>query len=232
MDKMDERPSYYAIIPAIIRYDNRLSSTEKLLYGEITALSNKLGYCVATNRYFAELYNLTEATISVSISKLATCGYIDVVIEQNYKRKIYLLDARVLENSNGVYQENLMGVLDKPNRGVLEKSKDNNININTISNNKINKEKPKEVKHRYGEYGNVLLSDSEMDKLQAEFPLDWKQRIENVSGYCKSTGRTYKDYLATIRNWARRERKPVKWNDVQAGYQEAMVLLGGEEDGQ
>ena len=85
---MDEKPSYYAIIPAIIRYDNRLSSTEKLLYGEITALSNKLGYCFATNRYFAELYNLTEATISVSISKLATCGYIDVVIEQNYKRKI------------------------------------------------------------------------------------------------------------------------------------------------
>ena len=229
---MDEKPSYYAIIPAVVRYDERLSSTEKLLYGEITALSNKFGYCFATNRYFAELYNLTETTISVSISKLAECGYIDVALEQNYKRKIYLLDARVLENSNGVYQENLIGVLEKSNRGVLEKSKDNNININTKSNNKTNNI-PKEPRHRYGEYGNVLLSDKDLEKLKLEFPLDWEQRIETVSGYCKSTGKAYKDYLATIRNWARREKKPTKWNDVQSGYQQAMNLLdklGGDEN--
>jgi len=224
---MDERPSYYAIIPATVRYDERLSSTEKLLYGEITALSNKVGFCFATNRYFAELYNLNEATISVGIKRLAECGYIDITIEQNYKRKIYLLDSRVLENSKGVYQENLTGVLEKSNTGVLGKSKDNNININTINNNKINKE----PKHRYGEYGNILLSDKEMDKLKAEFPFDWEQRIENISGYCKSTGRTYKDYLATIRNWARREKKSVSWNDVHAGCQQAMSLLGGDENG-
>ena len=225
----EEFPSYFSITPAPVRYDTRLTANQKLLYGEITALANKDGYCYATNSYFAKLYGCTESTISVSISNLQKCGYINVVIEDNYKRKIYIVPFS--ENLKGVL-ENSKGGFRKIERGVLEKSKDNNININTISNNKINKEKPKEVKHRYGEYGNVLLSDSEMDKLQAEFPLDWKQRIENVSGYCKSTGRTYKDYLATIRNWARRERKPAKWNDVQAGYQEAMVLLGGEEDGQ
>ena len=65
--------------------------------------------------------------------------------------------------------------------------------------------KKKPTKHKYGEYNNVLLSDNEMDKLKAEFPNDWEQRIERVSGYCASTGKTYKNYLATIRNWAKKE---------------------------
>ena len=53
----------------------------------------------------------------------------------------------------------------------------------------------------------MLLSDSEMEKLKAEFPNDYETRIEDVSNYCKSHGKTYKDYLATIRNWARKEAK-------------------------
>ena len=38
---MNEKPNYYAIIPANVRYDNELRANEKLLYGEITALSSK-----------------------------------------------------------------------------------------------------------------------------------------------------------------------------------------------
>lgn len=63
----------------------------------------------------------------------------------------------------------------------------------------------KEPKHQHGEYKNVLLTDVELEKLQAEFPTDWQQRIDNLSRYMKSTGKVYKDHLATIRNWARME---------------------------
>lgn len=63
----------------------------------------------------------------------------------------------------------------------------------------------KEPKHQNGEYKNVLLTDTELGKLQAEFPTDWQQRIEKLSAYMKSTGKVYKDHLATIRNWARME---------------------------
>lgn len=63
----------------------------------------------------------------------------------------------------------------------------------------------KEPKHQYGEYRNVLLTHTEHAKLQAEFPNDWEQRIEKLSAYMKSTGKVYKDHLATIRNWARME---------------------------
>lgn len=63
-------------------------------------------------------------------------------------------------------------------------------------------EKPK--KHKYGSYNNVLLTDEELDKLKSEFP-DWEARIERLSGYIASTGKSYKNHLATIRNWARRD---------------------------
>lgn len=57
----------------------------------------------------------------------------------------------------------------------------------------------------YGEYRNVLLSDEELAKLKAEFPDDWASRIEAMSNWCAANGKAYKNYLAALRNWARRE---------------------------
>lgn len=65
--------------------------------------------------------------------------------------------------------------------------------------------KPKKpVKHKYGEYANVLLTDDELEKLKEEFS-DWEERIERLSGYIASTGKAYKSHYATIRNWARKD---------------------------
>lgn len=62
------------------------------------------------------------------------------------------------------------------------------------------------TRHKYGEYQNVLLSDEDLEKLKTEF-LDWSDRIERLSAYMASTGKSYKNHLATIRNWARRDSK-------------------------
>jgi len=71
----------------------------------------------------------------------------------------------------------------------------------------LGKSKDKDnIKHKYGEYQNVLLTDEQFEKLKNEFPNDYLQRIEKVSCYCASKGKSYKDYLATIRNWARNEK--------------------------
>lgn len=67
--------------------------------------------------------------------------------------------------------------------------------------------KTKEPKHTYGEYENVKFTDTELAKLKEEFPNDWQNRIENLSGYIASTGKKYTNHLATIRNWARKERE-------------------------
>lgn len=65
---------------------------------------------------------------------------------------------------------------------------------------------PKSVRHKYGLYKNVLLTDEDMDKLQSEFPHDYSDRIERLSEYMASTGKSYKNHLATIRNWAKKDK--------------------------
>lgn len=62
----------------------------------------------------------------------------------------------------------------------------------------------KEPRHKYGMYNNVLLSDTDMEKLKDEFPGDWADRIERLSEYIESTGKKYKNHLATMRAWARK----------------------------
>ncbi len=63
----------------------------------------------------------------------------------------------------------------------------------------------KAVKHKYGEYNNVLLTDEELEKLKGEFP-DCAERIERLSDYIASKGTAYKSHYATIRNWAKKEK--------------------------
>ena len=66
-------PTYYAVLTADVRYSPELSAQEKLLFAEITALSNKDGFCSAGNSYFSKLYSLTEPTISRQVKHLEEC---------------------------------------------------------------------------------------------------------------------------------------------------------------
>jgi len=73
---MEEKRSYYAIIPANVRYDKSLSANAKLLYGEITALCNEKGYCWSTNKYFSDLFGVSQKSISKWISLLVSKKYL------------------------------------------------------------------------------------------------------------------------------------------------------------
>lgn len=84
----------------------------------------------------------------------------------------------------------------------------------------------KPTRHRYGEYKNVLLTDADMEKLKAEFPDDWEKRIERLSAYMASTGKSYKNHLATIRNWARMEKD----RDEKSRAAEVKQFAGNEDE--
>lgn len=115
-----EFKSYYAVIPAYVRYDKDLSSTAKLLYAEITALCNEKGYCWATNKYFVELYGISDRQVQRILKLLLDKHYIKIIIEQNTKRKIYVLDYP---------DKNVIG-------GTTKMSQGNDKNV--VHNNKIN----------------------------------------------------------------------------------------------
>ena len=83
---MKAHPNYYCVIPAHVRYNNNLTNLAKLLYGEISALSNALGYCYATNSYFARLYGVTTRTITSAIAQLEQAGAIHVRTVNNTRR--------------------------------------------------------------------------------------------------------------------------------------------------
>ena len=67
-----------------------------------------------------------------------------------------------------------------------------------------------QTRHKYGTYQNVLLSDADYEKLKSEFPTDYNEWIERVSEYVAMNGKKYKDFLAVIRNWARRDTPKAK----------------------
>lgn len=90
-----ETPTFYAILPASVRYDARLKAAEKILYCEITSLSNAKKYCHAGNNYFATLYDVDERTIRRWLHNLEELGYLQIEYEKQgdgQQRRIIPLD--------------------------------------------------------------------------------------------------------------------------------------------
>ncbi len=194
---MGNKAERYIVIPETVLHDKGLKSTAKLLYGEIASLTSKDGYCYATNDYFAKKYGCSKTSISRYVSSLEKKQFVKTELGAT-GRKIYIdpiTEMSAPQNKNGYppCQNEQSSVVNSGNHN-------NTVTIKIKKNNNR-----KNSKKAYGQYQNVFLSDEEMQKLQSEFPNDWENRIESVSGYCASSGKTYKNYLATIRNWARKE---------------------------
>ena len=89
--------SYYAILPAVVRYNTKLPAAVKLFYAEITALTNAAGYCYASNKYFMELYAVSERTVRDWLAVLKREKMVKVQLIKDGKnqvkeRRIYLVD--------------------------------------------------------------------------------------------------------------------------------------------
>ncbi|HDK3420591.1 TPA: helix-turn-helix domain-containing protein [Staphylococcus aureus] len=146
---MTDQPSYYSIITANVRYDNRLTDGEKLLFAEITSLSNKYGYCTASNGYFATLYNVVKETISRRISNLTKFGYlkIEIIKEGNEvkQRKMYPLT----QSSIPIDAKINTPIDNSVNTPIDANVKENNtsINITRLNNTSINNNSATDVTH-------------------------------------------------------------------------------------
>lgn len=197
----NETPSYYAVIPADVRYDKRLKANEKLMYGEITCLSQKEGFCYASNSYFAELYDVTPQAISRWVKALESFGYIKCEYIHNgteiKERRIYMTisqKSEKVEDSNS--QNDCLGI-NKKLKGYQSKVKENTTRENITRTNTTSIK----TKHKNGSFQNVLLTEEELNKLcQKLGPERAKAVIDNYSELKEMKGYKYNsDYLAILR---------------------------------
>lgn len=139
----EPEPSYYAVIPANVRYDTRLSPLAKLLYGEITCLCQKEGFCWATNAYFERLYQKSKWQIVRMINQLTEFGYITKEIEyyENTKQvKKRLLRLGGTEKKEYFYSKNATTPSSKNDTTPGSRNDTyNNTSINNINIKKVSK---------------------------------------------------------------------------------------------
>lgn len=171
-------PGYYAVIPADVRYDDRIPANAKLLYGEISALIGAEGFCYASNQYFAKIYGMADDTITRLISKLEKAGYIVRELERDstgqiVKRKLFLNVSAPDEQPVG----NLSGTLpDKKSGGTGQKVGDTNLSITNIE--KENK-KEKVSRKKAALLTDEQLHDYVISSIATIAAPDWSRDVKN-----------------------------------------------------
>ena len=214
----EEKPSYFGIIPATVRYDKTLKANAKLLYSELTCLSEKDGYCYASNNYFAKLYEVDPSSISKWLKQLADKGYIKIEYKYNGKecteRKIFINTNAQCSDKKQEGIDICQGVLpncqegiDIRQEGYCQIAKENNTRVNNTSINNINlpketKKKVQEPKHKFGEYQNVLLTLTEYNRFVTEYGKDETDAfIQYFSRKKEMKGYKYKSDNLALRDW-------------------------------
>ncbi len=189
-------------IPRHIWLDKNLKPIEKILLAEIESLGGLHDGCFASNQYFADFLDLSKDRTSKLISGLKNKGYITV--ELSYKEGSYEVDKRIIKANPSSYFC-LGGSTHLEGGGENNDYITNNYNIN--NNNKTSKKKTtKEVRHKYGEFKNVLLSDKDLEKLKTEYGEELVEKyIKKMDEWIELNGRRYKNYYLALRQWMNKE---------------------------
>jgi len=187
---MKEQPSYYAILTAEVRYSKVLKPMEKLMYAEITALSNATGECWATNKYFADLYGVTTGAVSKWIANLSKQGFINRRI--TYKVGSKEIEKRFVSLSTPMVQKDHTPIDQNDQTPMVQKDQ-----VNTPSSNSLsllgdfypNETTLTAVSKKYGS-----VSDQVLHSAVEEF----KDAVACL------TRKPYEDLQSAFRNWVRK----------------------------
>lgn len=162
------------------------------------------GQRLTSIRLLAERWHWSRKKVSNFLNRLERHN----MIEQNRDRKRTIITIV----NYGIYQT--MGATEEPLKSHTRATEEP---LKSLNKNEKNEKNDKEyIRHRHGEYQNVLLSDEDLEKLKAEIPEGTLTKlIEELSSYMASTGKTYKSHLATLRNWARRRKEDTNKKPVE-----------------
>lgn len=218
----ENKIGYYAIIPATVLFNENLKANEKLLYAVITALSNKEGYCFASNSYLGDLFNAKPHTISEWVSHLSKLGFVYVDIVRNEKneiirRRIYPNDTPYTINKTYPYSINTT-------EGMSQKPQDNIISINKIDrlfNYIIKKEEqiPNEFENLQTEI-NDILNKFEMNYTENSLQFIQENNIEKIKIICYSLAMLVKENVSYLSYKISREKIISLYDDCKLREQE------------
>jgi hypothetical protein len=186
---MKEKPSYYAIIPAQVRYAKELTPNAKLLYAEITALAQKDGSCWASNKYFSELYNVSTVTISRWVSSLVDNSFI--IRKITYKKGTKEIDKRYLQLCSE-------GINNNDKTPINKIVKDNNTSINNTSINNIS--------NRRNEFVFEVLSFDYDESILNGFVDYWTEPNKSNTKMKFELNKTWSTKLR-LKTWAANQKK-------------------------
>ena len=206
--------SYYAIIPAEVRY-SAIKPNAKLLFGELTALSNKHGYSFASNNYFAELYSVSKNTISLWIKELIDAGFVS---SQLIKDKNQIIERRIYITFKSDT------IIKNDERGIIKNDEYNKTSINNIKKNininerKFNfkfliwdlKEISIEIKNEFFNYWSEANHSNTKMKFELEKTWDLEKRINR--------------WISNSKKWTRPEQKS-KVEMAISNHQKALKMI-------
>lgn len=200
--------------------------------GYYTTWNNEVGLLLASkiNLDIKRLNRIIEKCIERDIFSKDMYDKFSILTSKGIQKRFFTITKRrkesdinwdyILLNSNDIIKFNLKKLMecdkknadenvknaDKKSKNVCKKDKNaDKIEQSKVKESKVKKSKVKEEKKKYGDYGNVLLTDNEYNALRMNVD-DYQNKIKDLDYYIGSTGREYKSHYMTILSWSRRDK--------------------------
>jgi len=199
-------PSFYAIIPAHVRYCKELEPNAKLLYGELTALCSIEGFCWAGNSHFANLYNVDISTVKRWLTSLKEQNFIkiEIIIEGMQRSRKIWISPEIQKYSTKAQKR--ADVSSKMSRRELK----NEPYINTYSNTEEKREEAQAPAPTFMNFKRLRINEGKFASLLGTYGIEKvEEMMERLDEYADINPKRFKQYAChatVLQKWLRDEK--------------------------
>ena len=206
--------SYLTILPWMVE-ELGLENTDLLIYAII------YGFCQDGDsdyhgglKFLMQWTNKTDRAIRNSLNSLVERGLLKKKIVGYNKTTYTAIFPEDAEKSSAQMRKKVPHDAEESSAQVRKKVPHDaeESSANNIYNNKnlYSKDKCEEInnpiKHKYGEFEHVRLSDDDISKLKDAFgDILLAEYVKHLDEYIENTGKSYKNHYLTIRNWIKKD---------------------------
>lgn len=219
----ENKIGYYAIIPATVLFNEKIKANEKLLYAIITVLSNKEGYCYASNGYLGRLLNAKPHTVSKWVSHLKELEFVCLDMIRNDKGEI--IQRRIYPNDTPYTINRTYPYSIERTEGMSQKGQYNNIIDNNINNNKIDRlfyyilDEEKEIPEEFinVEYNEIIVALKRYDMLYSKESMQYisAENLDRIKNITYIIALMVKNKLFYLSNKVSRDKLIQVYNDCK-----------------